>query len=195
MTATINKNISFMQFQDKSRRTYRLFTAVEIPAKLKETIAGHYCTIEAVKWVKPEQIHLTVRFLGDTESDKLEKIKEVMSDFRFNEFRFTAEDKTGFFPSPAKPSVFYLSCGNTDKLVELKYYIDTLLEKCGIPAETRKFIPHITIARIKKNFNRKNCGVLQDTFSDLKTFNIRADKVTLYRSTLTSNGAVHEKIC
>jgi 2'-5' RNA ligase len=186
-----------MQSKNKNQKKkfHRLFIAVEIPEELKKIVTRHHCGIQGVKWVKPEQIHLTVRFLGDTESDKLEKIKEALTEFKFTEFTFTAEDKAGFFPSPAKPSVFYLSCGNTDKLVELKYYIDTLLEECGIPAETRKFIPHITIARIKKNFNRKNCGVLQDTFSDLKTFNIRADKVTLYRSTLTSNGAVHEKIC
>jgi len=134
----------------------RLFVALEIPAAVRENLAtliGELRAADAsspknkVRWVRPENLHVTLKFIGHVEADMLDAIRAALVEVRSEqpvELRFR---RLGFFPSDKRPRVFWAGIDASPNLAPLPAEIDMRMEKLGVPRETREFAPHLTLAR------------------------------------------------
>ncbi|MDH4231236.1 MAG: RNA 2',3'-cyclic phosphodiesterase [Nitrospirota bacterium] len=172
----------------------RCFIAIEIP----EGIRGHLSDIANilmksgadVKWVSPENIHLTLQFLGITEEALIPKIKEALDKILAPYLPFYIKIlDVGCFPDGRRPRVVWLGVEESQPLRNLYKDIADAMEKLGYKKEEREFTPHVTIGRVKSNRNilalaRKLEEVRSVRFSDFEVRNI-----TLMKSELKPSGA------
>lgn len=149
-----------------------------------------------VSWVKPQNAHLTVKFLGDLTPVKIDKITEILnkagSNFGPAELR-TAE--LGAFPNERHPKVLWLGLdGWTRNLQALVETIETDLLKLHFHKDRQQFIPHITIGRVRGPGKVKP---LMEIFCTLKVraeLTLRLEHITLFASTLTLEGPIYEPL-
>lgn len=130
----------------------RLFVALEIPAEVRERLASLIRELRAVapqlKWVRIENVHLTLKFIGETEDAKLSAIRSALAAIRLEaalELRFRG---LGFFPNDKRPRVFWAGIDAPPELAQLASSIDGALAGLGFPREERSFAPHLTLARL-----------------------------------------------
>jgi len=131
----------------------RLFIAIEIPADVRSALASFLQELRAiapgVKWVRAENLHVTLKFLGHTDEAKLSAIEEVLDKVRSAnpvnlEFR-----GLGFFPSEKRPRVFWADMEASATLKTLASDVDNATHEFGFPLEDRPFTPHLTLARFE----------------------------------------------
>ncbi|MFQ5888417.1 MAG: RNA 2',3'-cyclic phosphodiesterase [Gemmatimonadota bacterium] len=130
----------------------RLFVAINFPKRLRERIARLARPLQEaefpVRWVEPDKIHLTLKFIGEVRTDRAEEFAEALcrtaGAFRPFELRF---ERIGAFPSPRHPRVIWLGVEPTPELRFLKHDIEQALGEMGVPRERRLFQPHITLGR------------------------------------------------
>jgi len=128
----------------------RLFLALDIPAAIRDRIS---LFIEGVtgfaphaRWMKPESLHITLKFIGEQPEAALEPIKQSLSTMRASttEIHF---HNYGFFPTAKSPRVFWIGVEAGPQLAALVATIEETLSSLGIPKEPRPFSPHLTLAR------------------------------------------------
>ncbi len=171
----------------------RLFIAIDIPDQVKDNICELRRNLPGVRWTIRDQIHITMRFIGDSDDILFNQIKSSLSEIRLPPFGLELTS-SGFFPNERRPSVFWLGCGESRALSDLKDYMDLVLDSCGIPPESRKFHPHITIARLKTP-SEKDCHKLNNIYQSLFPMSFNVSEFILYSSLLKSDGAEHSKEC
>jgi len=182
----------------------RTFLAIELPSKIKESLANiqnQLKTTDAdVKWVEPQNIHLTLKFLGEVDDKKLSRISEIMDDIAGNSNSFYIQiSSLGAFPKIDFPRVIWVGIEKGDK--ETKEIARALEEKiakeAGIPKEDRPFSSHITIGRTRSSLNRiKLIQELKKLAIGLEQNNLDfpVAKITLFKSTLTPKGPLYEAL-
>jgi len=175
--------------------TLRLFVAVDLPDPLRSEIAARCDQVTNARWTKPEQLHITLRFMGKTPDEALPEIRRRLSEIRWPAFEL-ALDGAGIFPEGARPMnarVLWLGIRGAEGLAGLKSAMDKRLDGMAPPEEKRGFSPHLTLAR----FPRRADQTLGRFLDANRTFRSADWKVTcfrLYKSTLSSKGALHEVI-
>ena len=134
----------------------RLFVAMEIPSEVRDEFAALINELRAAdssfsknraRWVRPENLHVTLKFIGHVDNGKLDAIRAALAEVRFDdpvEMRFRG---LGFFPNAKRPRVFWAGMEASANLSPLAAEVDTRLKKLGIPSETKEFAPHLTLAR------------------------------------------------
>lgn len=174
----------------------RAFIAVDLPESLKNHLSQiqedlKTCNLEC-KWMKPESIHLTLKFLGDIDQKQLGQIKTILKQITSNFSCFEVNvDGFGFFPNEKRPRVFFLSTSEQERLKSIVDQLEKELEKIGFPIEDR-FRSHLTLARIK---SLKNIELLKEKTKDIKMEGkLTVKELVLYKSTLTPRGAIYERI-
>lgn len=169
----------------------RLFIAIELPGEMRETLSSFCCDLPGIRWVPPEQIHLTLRFLGDVQPKEMARLKEALAAIVFAPFPLTVRG-VGHFPSHGHPRVLWIGLEDSPPLLELQGRVEAAVTGVGIVPEERSFSPHITIARIKENasaavalFEAKHrpCGFPPFTVNDF----------ILFSSVLNPKGATHRR--
>jgi len=164
----------------------RLFLAVALPDEVKTALLRPYRRMPGVKWVRPEQMHLTLRFLGETPESQLPLLIDAMSTIVVPVMTMQLTG-CGFFPG-----IFWCSPAPSEPLVQLKKAIDeSLFVDLAIPPENRPFVPHITLARIKGPLARAHQEGLISTFGTIPPQTFTATQFQLYSSTLAPEGAIH----
>ncbi len=175
----------------------RAFIAVEIPeevqSELIEIAAMFKPHINRASWVKHGNLHLTLKFLGDIESDRIEEIssalKEVAAGFVPFSIRFS---DVGVFPDPRRPRVLWVGLGEGEKeMIRMANAIEEAMERLGFKRERRPFTPHLTLARIKGPSNLT--GPLGD-FQMPNVSPVRVAGFSLIRSQLDPKGAIYTRI-
>jgi len=137
---------------------WRLFIAIELPAGLRRSVKAHIDRLRdevpdvRASWIRDENLHLTVKFLGDTALTAVESLAEAMQRAakRVSAFEMTIGD-CGVFPLHGKPRVLWL--GLHDPSEQLNFYHQALEDECakaGFAREVRPFHPHLTIARLRQ---------------------------------------------
>jgi len=136
----------------------RLFVALEIPAAVRENLAKLIEELRALdasasqskaRWVRPENLHVTLKFIGQVDAERLDAIRAALAEVRSErpvELRFRG---LGFFPNDKRPRVFWAGIAASLNLVLLAAAIDARLGKLNVPRETREFAPHLTLARFE----------------------------------------------
>lgn len=178
----------------------RSFLAIEIPAilyppmeelqrKLKETQAD-------VKWVAPQNIHLTLKFFGAISSEKLAQASQIILPIvaHCQPFSITISG-LGSFPSPNRPRVIWLGINKGNREIALlQKEIEEKLLAGGFPAEERAFTPHLTMGRVRSGRNLselQRCLVGNQNW-EVGTF--ETQEIVLFKSDLKPTGAVYTRL-
>ena len=167
----------------------RLFVAIDLPDNVKEQVAGLCCGLPGARWVNPEQLHLTLRFIGEVDGGMFRDIRETLDEVQSDPFTLQL-DGVGFFPPRGKPRVVWVGLRQSVDLSQLRNRIESRLVALGLEPETRKFSPHITLARLK-NTPAFKVGRFLETHNLFLSTPFAIDEFFLYSSRLGRNGAIH----
>jgi 2'-5' RNA ligase len=179
----------------------RTFIAISLPPEIQNSLAKLQQQLKTsgadIKWVEPQNIHLTLKFLGERDDKKIEKVMLILEDAAKGKKQFKLRLSTiGAFPRISSPRVIWVGASEGD--IETKAIAQELEEKIakiGIPKEERAFSCHITIGRARsaKNIGNliKELSGLADKFGQ-ETTEFTVNKITLYKSTLTSKSPIYE---
>jgi len=170
--------------------TQRLFVAVDAPAPVVAALSAAMHPAPGFTWTRPEQLHLTLRFLGDTPAARIDPLRDRLRTIRVASFILPVEG-LGVFPPRGLPRVLWCGIGNGHPhLHPLRQRIDDVLLALGIDCDLRQFVPHFTLARLAPAA-RSQLPHWLHTHRDLAAPPFRVDRFTLYSSSLLSAGAVH----
>jgi 2'-5' RNA ligase len=182
----------------------RSFIAIELPDELKLGLSRLEARLKAdkpppVKWVDPQGIHLTLKFLGNITPDRTDQITEAMEAAVQGIPSFHLEVKNlGVFPNLRRVQVVWVGVsGEIDKLNQLQKRIESNLARLDFAPESRPFSPHLTLARLRNQASppeRQRLGqLIADTkFESIYAFEVNA--ISLVRSQLTREGAIYSRI-
>lgn len=173
----------------------RLFIAIDIPQNLKEELSRlttklKKCDADA-KWVEMQNLHLSLKFLGEVAEDKIKKIEEIISVVgkKYITLELSLEN-FGFFPNEKHPRVFFVATDKEEELKKIYSEIEDALRGTGFEKEER-FKSHITLARFR---SAKNIEILRKQIeSTIVKGKFPANEIALFKSALTPQGPVYEK--
>lgn len=131
----------------------RLFVALELPPQIKMALGALSGGLDGAKWQSDEQLHLTLRFIGEAEPRMAEEIRDMLATIDFNPFEVRLKG-VGMFGTQRKPRSVWAGVEDTKPLKHLHEKIDNALNRIGLEPETRKFKPHVTLARFKHRSDR-----------------------------------------
>ena len=177
----------------------RLFAAIKIhPSAKYISLFNEISSLlqhERIKWVDPENIHLTLKFFGETEEAKIPAICQALKSAIAQSKQFTLKiANTGIFGSRYDPKVIWFGIEKNDELKRLVKDIFSELAKCGWEADRQNFIPHLTVGRIKE---LKDKPLFQTIVNRFNSFEIQEENVTeiiLYESILRREGPLYVNV-
>lgn len=180
----------------------RLFIAIELSAALKQALTGLQDSLKrqippkSVRWVAPDAIHLTLKFLGDAPEDKIAAIVQGMEAAAagFSPFHFQVAG-FGCFPNPRKPNVLWAGIPQIPKdLAGLQMATDLQMVKLGYEREKRAFGPHLTLGRVNRSISNKERQTLGELIARTEIGHLGAvpvEEIVLFQSDLKPGGAVY----
>jgi RNA 2',3'-cyclic 3'-phosphodiesterase len=178
--------------QKQERRT---FVALPLPISLREQlgewIKNTQKELSFRKWIHPQDIHITLHFLGSTTREQLEQTIQALKKLSQEQVPFELSiDGLGTFGNLNQPRILWAGVGRQlDQLRQLQKKVTTALDPIGFPPEDRSYNPHITLARkyVSTNFDRNEL-----TKRNVGNFNWIADRIVLYESIMRQEPMYHE---
>jgi len=178
----------------------RTFIAVEVEnkdvlRKLIEVRDQLAATGTDLKPVEDENIHLTLRFIGEVPAGLVKVLCNEISGLKFQQFQIHVKG-LGAFPSPTRPRVIWAGVSEgSDKLVELYRLVETITRKLGVQPEREEFVPHITLIRVKGPRNVDRLLKVMNSLLDTDFGYSNVTEVYVKRSVLTPSGPVYSNLC
>lgn len=183
-----------------SQELIRCFIAIKLPLNIRHQIQTYIREISpltsGVKWVKTENLHLTLKFLGDIESGMVDKINNKLGSANQTGNPFDLRiTQSGCFPGRQRPRVFWLGLDKfgLPEIIRLQRWIEDSLNEIGIDRDKRRFSPHLTIGRIKETEDYARLY----SFLDKNPFDgdrFKVDEIYLIRSILKPAGAEYKDL-
>jgi 2'-5' RNA ligase len=174
----------------------RCFIAVNVDNPLVSSFIGELSEVDAaLRPVKPENLHLTLKFLGEVPDESIDGIKRAMDDSFSNFESFEASlEGTGAFPSMNYMRVVWVGMKeNSEKLVEMQKALDENLAPLGFAREKR-FHPHLTIARVKSQRGKEKVKAFINKNKERPFGKLAVDSVALKKSVLSPKGPTYSTI-
>jgi len=182
----------------------RCFIAIELPDEIKDGLKHLQAQLKSgrqtsVKWVDPYSIHLTLKFLGSVDVDKITPITAAMEEavLGVSPFRLEVKD-LGVFPNLRRVQVVWVGVsGEVDKLAHLQQRLESNLAGLGFAPEGRRFTPHLTLARLRDRASldeREGLGQLIAGTKFEPVYSFQVEAINLMRSQLTREGAIYSRI-
>ncbi|MCE4624285.1 MAG: RNA 2',3'-cyclic phosphodiesterase [Desulfurococcales archaeon] len=177
----------------------RIFIAVDVEdpllvsriERIKEAIIA---TGVPMKPVETQNLHLTLRFIGEVPRATVEEVVRLLQEIKFQPFKIVFKG-LGAFPSPTRPRVVWIGVdAGGEELARIREQIDEGLRRIGLPPERQKFHPHLTLARIKGSRNIHSLIKLIQEMSDIEVWEMTVSSVRLKKSTLTRHGPIYETL-
>ena len=178
----------------------RSFIAIEIPSPLKarmEEIQRQLRRTDAdVKWVRPEAIHLTLKFLGSIRQEDVERISQALAPVvAGGESIEVRVQGMGCFPNPRNPRVVWLGIDQgKEALASLQRAIEQKMAELSFPPEDRPFSPHLTMGRVRSPRGRVGLSQALEKHQGVEIGTFQAQEAILFRSELRPSGAVYTKL-
>jgi len=188
----------------------RTFVAVELDASLRQAFEQAQTKLRSqlqqtlsadvrIQWVKPESVHLTLKFLGDIPEDRVPDVQAALTRVASGHGRFTATvEGLGVFPDDRAPRVVWAGMtAQADAVKRLAADVESALGAIGFASEQRPFHPHLTLARIKERSREVGCalsagGLLRP---EAKLGELTVAAVSLMKSDLKPSGPVYARLC
>jgi 2'-5' RNA ligase len=182
----------------------RLFVAIALPGPVRDEIIRVQQELQplvprdAIRWTRPDQFHLTLRFLGDVLADGVEALKQSVGAICRNA-RAPAlrAEGIGFFPNRRSPRVIWVGVNDRDgRLVELQKRIETAVGPFSPEPGEKNFTGHVTLGRLKnpKPSDTRNLAVRAHSLQERVFGDWAAGEIEIIRSELASTGARHTSL-
>jgi 2'-5' RNA ligase len=182
----------------------RSFIAIELPQEIRlalQDLQNHLKSPDQpwVKWVDPQGIHLTLKFLSNVAADKINEIIESMKEVTLGTPTLHLEVKgLGVFPNPRRVQVAWVGLGgDIDRLSELQQRLEANLARLGFTRESRPFTPHLTLARVRDRASAEDRQAFGQVITSARLEIDYAFEVTtigLIKSQLTREGAIYSQL-
>mgnify|MGYP002624202542 CR=1 FL=1 len=149
-------------------------------------------SLPPLNWVRPEHIHVTVRFLGTIPAQMVDQLFDALRGLcaRIPPFMLNIQG-IGVFPHTRSPKVLWAGLtGSVDRLIGLQEHVQIVLEPLGFPIEDKSFHPHVTLARIKSDWGKVGKALTAGGYLESRDVvsAMAVDHMVLYRSELSSSG-------
>jgi RNA 2',3'-cyclic 3'-phosphodiesterase len=179
--------------------SFRTFIALELPEELKKSLGRLQAKFKefasGVKWVRPENIHLTLKFLGDINPDRVAPVSAVLERLAHDAAPFLLDVAgIGAFPNDRNPKVLWAGMQIDDRLHVFQQEIETALAATGFAREQRPFAPHLTLGRLRDGRARRDIAGLIEQYSSERFGRFTADRIVFFKSELQPSGPVYEAI-
>ncbi len=167
----------------------RLFLAVNPPPPLGAELGALCAGVPGAKWISPDQFHLTIRFIGEVDNGQLTDIREALAGVSEPAFSLTL---TGVqhFANGRKPRVLWVGTAPCPTIERLHDKVEQALVNAGLERERRKFVPHVTLARLK-HASADRVGRYLEEHSLFACPPFEVSEFHLYSSFLARSGAIH----
>ncbi len=179
---------------------YRLFIGIPVPDNLKTVLSGMRTNIPGARWIREDQMHITLKFIGEVDGAVFSDIREGLRDIGFRAFTLRFKG-VGYFPRGKRKKgrgirVLWTGVDTSGEIVKLRNVIEKRMYDCGILREQRKFFPHLTLARLKDPPEQAVAGFM-NTFGDFVSEPFPVNRFVLYSSLLRPGGPVYteEMVC
>lgn len=170
----------------------RLFVAVPLPEAVQDLLERICFGIPGANWIPGENMHITLRFLGEVSNADAADIDDALMSVRAPAFDLTLEG-VGHFGSLRQTRALWAGVARNPALVHLRDKVESALVRFGRPPESRKFVPHVTLARFKSETGHHLANFLAE-HNLLKLGPIRVDRFTLFQSHLKRDGTIYEPL-
>jgi 2'-5' RNA ligase len=181
----------------------RAFIAIEIPPEIKKAISAQTASLQqnsgrAVRWIAPENIHLTLKFLGEISPANLQMLTQTLQAecIEHSPFDITVAS-LGSFPNPRRPRVIWIGLDIPPELNRLQRNIESVTSRLGYTTEDKPFAPHLTIGRVREQASTAEIQSLRTALENtqvgkLGTFSVHT--VYLYKSDLRPSGPIYSRL-
>lgn len=175
--------------------TIRAFVAVELPVAVRDAIGEATGLLRhrlpRARWVRPETLHLTVKFLGEVAAGRLarftDEAERAVGGHGVAPVRL---EGAGFFPTARRPRVAWMG-GSAPHLEGVAAAVDDLAVRCGVERDRRRWSPHLTLARLRDPWSAADVELFVRAVGDLGAFEFECRELVAYSSRLEPGGAVH----
>jgi len=176
----------------------RLFVALDLPAEVRDAIVRVTSSLRTkapgARWSKPESMHVTLEFLGETDESLLPQIKIALEHIVSSDTVSLSLRGVGFFPDEKRPRVMWCGVAASPNLPELAATIEKSLHTLGFKPEDRPYVPHITLARLN---SARDVLKLVRAAAPLASYDFgaaRASEFHLFESVLKPSGSEYQKL-
>jgi 2'-5' RNA ligase len=170
---------------------YRLFVAIDLPEEIRQAVTDIGRDLPGGRRVPREQLHLTLRFIGEVGDDTFTEVRSALAGIRGTAFPLALRG-VGHFPPGRHPRVLWVGLAESALLMELQQEVELALIGAGIPPDERRFSPHLTLARLKETPPHL-VAALEERFRDFSAEPFPVNEFHLYSSALTRAGAIHTR--
>src|SRR6516165_10166415 len=174
----------------------RLFLAVDLPDQVRHELAVVQNALkpltDSARWVSPDSIHITLKFLGEVPEKVVDDIDTALAGLSWKPFTVTVHG-VGFFPGNRSPRVFWAGM-EAPTMQDLAEELDSRMERVGFDKEKRAFRPHLTLARARDTRIDSSLVTASAKYEEHNFGSFTADRVFLIKSTLNPSGPVYEKL-
>ena len=180
-----------------SMETFRGFIAIEVPVtnqiiQFQQDIRK---TDANVKLVEPENIHITLKFLGDTPIKQIDAIESIMKDAVSSAQKHTITlESTGVFPNENYIKVIWVGMKGSEKISEIADSLNQQCTQIGVKKDKRGFSAHLTIGRMKSAHGKEQIVDILRKYETTLFAEIPVNKILLKKSTLTPKGPIYETL-
>jgi 2'-5' RNA ligase len=165
----------------------RLFVAIPVPSDSEEDLVPLIGGLPGARWVGEGDLHLTLRFIGDVDGAKESMLRERLGTILFDPFPLAMRG-LGTFPPKGPPRVLWVGVEPSDALMALRRAVDRCVTAVGLKPDGRKFIPHVTLARLRDTpVSRLQRHLVTHSRFDAEPFLV--EEFTLFSSVLRPDGA------
>lgn len=181
----------------------RTFIAIDLDKEIKKNLLSFISELDkltregrSIRWVKPEGMHLTLKFLGEITGEKVREIENILKAItgKYKSFVLNFKGTGSFPPGSRNPRVLWVSIEEVETLKALQLHLEGELEKLGFPREGRKFHPHLTLGRVKIPSHIRETLSLLEKNKDTNFGEMQAKKLTFFQSILKPSGAEYSAL-
>ncbi len=179
----------------------RSFIAVEIPIETQRTIAQHLAPLQKVlprpliRWVAPQNVHLTLKFLGDVSPVNLDRMAEALrNEANVHQAFSMSVGGLGAFPNSRRPRVIWIGLEAPSSLAALQHGVEAAAAILGYAAEDRAFSPHLTVGRVGQNASVADLHRIHTALEETKIGflgEVKVETIHLFKSDLRPGGSVY----
>jgi len=176
----------------------RTFIAINLDQEIKRSLSQFVGELKArsperrgIRWVRPEGMHLTLKFLGEIDEEKIPRIESILKRIseKFEPFPLKIKGTGSFPPKSKTPRVLWVAIEEVEGLMRLQSNMEEEMESLGFPKERRTFHPHLTLGRVKSFSDIKETLDFFEKNRDKNFGEMEAKKITFFRSVLKPTGA------
>lgn len=183
--------MAYCSKEGHERAMFRLFVALPLPAEVRERLASLCSGIPGARWVPPENMHVSLRFIGEVDGADAEDIHEALDGVRAAAFALSITG-LGCFESGHKVRSLWAAVNRDEPLMRLQDKVETAVTRSGQASERRKFKPHVTLARFRTGTPGARIGSFMERNNALSIGPFPVPAFVLFRSHLGGEGAHYE---